>query len=676
MLRPAKMEGFRAIIPQSKRENALASLHEKGIAQFREVTIKDLEKEELVEEFYEINSVIGRLEEAKEFFHTEDLDTTIKVEDQSLDSLLGSAKDLLGEIEPKKDKLESELMEVRERKDDFFARKDTVQKLSDIDIPLGYLRSTGKVEIVVGQIGEEELEEFLSVIEEEVSGKVFAAKFGTGATRLVVLVCRKGFVSDLRPIQYRFGVESLEIPSSEKRPEEYLEYLDSEMEELKDEEENVREKIDSLKEKKAARINALLESLSIEQERQESLSFFGRTDATTVIEGWVPEDEVDSLEDTIDGGSDGAYIMRTYEPSESDIPETPIKLENPGFFDSYEYITEMYSLPRYDATDPTLLVAISFSIFFGFTLSDAGYGLILLVLFISGFSLIKNMFSKNLRYIMIAGSLGTIFAGALFGSWFGGELGEHFAVFEPLWTDPIYNPIPFLKLVIFFGIVHLAVGFAIAGGRKSILRRDWRNLILHNIGNTLLILGLFSLAFCVVKMGYELGIYFPSMGIFEAFNPFYSKGLVFKGMFYSGLIMSVLGQVTDPSKPLMSRFGGAIDTFYSIIGYISDVVSYSRLLALGIATSVIALVINRIGFMLYDIMSPATFSGPLSYLMAGVGLVGMAVVLIFGHAFNMFINSITGFVHTMRLHYAEFFQTFYEGGGEGYSPFKLIRKYT
>ena len=101
-----------------------------------------------------------------------------------------------------------------------------------------------------------------------------------------------------------------------------------------------------------------------------------------------------------------------------------------------------------------------------------------------------------------------------------------------------------------------------------------------------------------------------------------------------------------------------------------------RLLALGVATSVIALVINKIAFIFFNSLYPATFSGALSYVLAAVGVIGLVVVLVVGHIFNIFINAITGFVHTMRLHYAEFFQTFYEGGGKEYSPFKLIRKYT
>ncbi len=689
------MKGFRAVVTQSSRDKVLSGLHETGVAQFREVSMEEIEAEEMEEEFFEINSVLGRMEEAQEFFETLEMDTEMELEDESIDYILEYSREILEEIEPKMDELSSRLQEIQGEREELKDKVDILSKLVGIDLPLEYLQSTERIEIDVGQISEDELDDFTDEIKDSLSDKVFLAAFGEGNTRIVVLICRKEYFSDLRPIKYKFGVESLDLPVSDKTPEEFLEDLDEEIEKYENEEDRVREEIEKIREEKADKINALAEVLKIEQERQESLQLFGRTDSTTIIEGWAPKEEVEEVEEAIEEATEGAYLMKVYDPSETDISETPVRLENPRGVDSYEYLTEMYSLPRYDSTDPTLIVAITFSIFFGFTLSDAGYGLLILALFLSGMTFIKNMFSKRLRYIMIAGAIGTILAGALFGSWFGGAFGEILpnilgpqsalgkglsTVFGPLWTDPIRNPIPFLKLTVYFGILHLGIGFAVAGVRKNILRSKWRRVFLNNIGNTLLLLGLFSLAFCVVGMGQEFGLFFfPEMELFEAFNPLGSKStlvVIYQGLFYGGVVLSTLGRVTAEGASMRDRIGGAVNTIYSVIDFVSNVVSYTRILALGVATSVIALVINEIARIFFTMIYPGTFSGVLSYVLAAVSVVGVVVVLVVGHFFNMFINSITGFVHTMRLHYAEFFQTFYESGGEEYSPFKLIRKYT
>ncbi len=677
------MQGFRTIVPQTSRDKVISSLHEIGVAQFREVSVEEVEKEKVQDEYYEINSVLSRMEEVREFFETADLDTELEIDDYSIEKILESSRELLEEIEPKMQELDSRIKEIQEKREELKNKTDILSKLSEIDLPLRYLQSTENVEIVVGQILEEEVDEFIGEIEETLADEVFVISLGKGNTRIVVLACRRDVVSELRPIQYKFGVESLELPESDKTPEEFLEDIDEKLEEYDEKEKQVQERIKEVSKDKGDRINAFTEILKIEQERQESLQLFGRTDQTTIIEGWALEDKIDKVEKTFAEATDESYIMKKYEPSELSIEDTPVKLENSKLYSFYEYLTEMYSLPSYDSTDPTLLVAISFSIFFGFTLSDAGYGLVIFILMISGISFVNNMFSKRLRYVLMAGALGTIFAGALFGSWFGGVLGEHISIFSELWVKPIDKanpqPIPFLKLVVYMGILHLAAGYGICAVRKNVIRKNWKKLVLDNIGSTLLLFGLFLIAFCVVGVGTEFGVYFPELGIFKAFNPLASvqfRVRIFQGIFYGGMFMTMIGQITQEGASMMDKVGGVVNSVYSVIDYISNVVSYTRILALGAATSVIALVINEIATMFFNGLYPSTFTGPVSYLLGAVGIIGLVLVVVLGHAFNIFINSITGFVHVMRLQYAEFFQTFYEAGGKEYSPFKLIRKYT
>ncbi|KXA89875.1 hypothetical protein AKJ61_01895 [candidate division MSBL1 archaeon SCGC-AAA259B11] len=285
LLRSADMKGFRALIPQSKLDQVLSALHEAGAAQFREISQEEIEREELEEGFYEINSIMGRMEEIQDFFNTTDKKTTYELEDESLENILDSTRDLLEEVEPKKEELASEKRRIEEKREEYHTQKNLLSFLEDIDVPLNYFQSTEKIEILSGKIDEDELDEFMENVRENLSEKVFVTSFGVGGTRIVVLVCRKEVVSDLRPILYRFGVEMLELPQSDKTPKQFLEELDDKLENLKEEEKQIDEKIEKIKERKAPEINALTEYLEIEVERLECLPLFGRTESTTIIEG-------------------------------------------------------------------------------------------------------------------------------------------------------------------------------------------------------------------------------------------------------------------------------------------------------------------------------------------------------------------------------------------------------
>lgn len=681
MLKPAEMKGFRAVIPQSKREKVLSALHEAGVVQFRELTKTEVEREEVEKEFYEISSVLGKVKEFQEFFQTESSGQSAEVQAGTTEEILELSRELRNELEPKYKELSSKRGELEEKMEEARKQRETISSLKEVEVPLNYLRSTKRIDVTVGKIKEEELDDFIESINEALPS-VFVASSGSGETRIVVVACLRECIPDLRPFLYKHDVESLELPPFEGTPQKTLEYLDKRIAELQGEKESLNEEIEKLGKEKAPEVNTLTELLEIERERQECLPLFGRTDSTTIIEGWSPEEELQRAREALQKATDDVYIMRTYEPKGPDVGKTPVKLENPRVGEDFEYITKMYGLPRYDATDPTLLVAISFSIFFGFCLSDAGYGVMVLAFFLSGLALVRGMFSKRLKRIMIISAIATIVIGSLFGSWFGPQLGEQISVFSPQWIDPVGNPIPFLKLVVFVGIIQLTIGYGLAGGRKDIIRGNWKGVIFNDIGNSLLTIGLFLLIFCILGMGlYEFGIdyQFPELELFAAFSPLSSgPGLVpiFKLIFYTGLIFVVLDKLLARDVPPMKKIGGAVDAVYSIIGLVSNAASYTRLLALGVATSVIAFVINYIGFMFFNAMFPATFSGPMSYVLAIFGVVVLVLILVFGHAFNIFINSITGFVHTMRLHYAEFFETFYESGGKEYNPFKLIRKFT
>jgi V/A-type H+-transporting ATPase subunit I len=240
--------------------------------------------------------------------------------------------------------------------------------------------------------------------------------------------------------------------------------------------------------------------------------------------------------------------------------------------------------------------------------------------------------------------------------------------------------VPLLKLVIFIGIAHLLMAFGLAGALKDIFRRDWKSLVLNRLSPILIIVGFFALSFSALGIGlYEFGINyaFPRMGLFSVFNPLEPADIVVnisRLLFYLGLGIGVVGAVLT-SKDARGKLGRPLNVVYSVTGYIADVSSYTRLMALGIATSVIAFSINLILGMVYNSLRPAEIT-PLSVIFFGLVLVGLAFAFIAAHSFNIFISSLGCFIHTMRLHFSEFFGKFYESGGNKFTPFKAKRRFT
>jgi V/A-type H+-transporting ATPase subunit I len=470
---------------------------------------------------------------------------------------------------------------------------------------------------------------------------------------------------------YRFEVEPLELPPFLDLPSQAIKDLKKRVAEIEQRQRSTERAVKKLARSKAKEVSQLRELLEIQKERLESAGLFGYTDTTTMVEGWVQAKEAPKLEKLLNDITGGHNVFRTYDPQRLEAEAVPIELENPPVVKDFEQVTEMYGLPKYDEIDPTPILSFTFALFFAVALSDAGYGIMLGAFMASGVWLSK-IFPSRLRRMMVVCAIFTVIMGILIGGFFGFGSG--------LWVNPIQRPVPLLKLVIFIGIIHLLIAFGVAGALKDILRRDWKSFIFSRLSPVLIIIGFFGLCFSILGIGlYEFGISytFPKTGLFSAFNPLEPAGVVVaisRLLFYLGLIIGMTGAVIR-AKDIRGKIGGPINVLYSITGYIADVCSYTRLMALGIAGSVIAFSINLILGLIYNGMKPTEIT-PLSIIYFTLVLIGLAFVFVAAHAFNIFISGLGCFIHTMRLHFCEFFGKFYESGGERFTPFKAKRRFT
>lgn len=343
------------------------------------------------------------------------------------------------------------------------------------------------------------------------------------------------------------------------------------------------------------------------------------------VQGWVRKDRTQRVENVIRSVTD-AYQLTFADPAEGEIP--PTVLENSKLVEPYESVVELYSLPKAGSIDPDAIMAPFHFIFFGMMMSDAGYGLVLtLMLYIALKKFKPTGFARQLALVIFFGGISTTIWGAMFGGWFGLE-------WHPLLFVPMNEPLKMLALCFGLGSIHLITGMLIK--TKMLLRDgDVMGAVCDQISWLIMFLGFFLMALVPGPIG---------------------KHLAWLG---AGIIVLFGGR---DRKGIISRLIGGLLSLYNISGYLSDLLSYSRIFALGLATGVIAMVINTVAQMLWS-------AGP-------VGIVAAILVLLAGHYFNIIINVLGAFVHSSRLQYIEFFGKFYEAGGRAFLPLALRTKYT
>ncbi len=353
------------------------------------------------------------------------------------------------------------------------------------------------------------------------------------------------------------------------------------------------------------------------------------TDATFALSGWIREQHVHKLQGELNKLELPLYIKIREATGDE---EPPVAMENSRLAWPFESVLEMYSPPKAGEVDPTPWVGPFFSLFFGIMLTDAGYGIILAL---AAMWLLKKVkmeeAGQKLLLILFWGGLASGVAGALAGGWFGDLFG-----LPPLWFNPIDDPLKMMVLSFGLGLIHIFAGMALEFYDNVRHGDIWAGLFDQGLW-AVLILGLVFLLL-------------PGLGVVGGW------------MAKIGAIGLVLTQGRS-QKNIFLKLGAGLASLYNITGILGDVLSYSRLLALGLATGVIANVINMVAKMALEFPY-------------GIGYVVMIIVLLGGHAFNLFINTMGSYVHTSRLQYVEFFGKFFEGGGKLFSPFKIKQKYT
>ncbi|MEG2732475.1 MAG: V-type ATP synthase subunit I [Clostridium sp.] len=436
-------------------------------------------------------------------------------------------------------------------------------------------------------------------------------------------------------------------------PAVYVEELKSKIEKLNKEIETTGEKLKTY-EGSREKLRMLSDYFNIRAQKYEVLGGLLQSDKTFIVNGYIPKREVSKLQDKLNGMFELAFETE-------DIPEeeeAPVLLKNSHFTASAEGVTSSFGLPAKGEIDPTSIMTFCYIFFFGLMLSDAAYGVIV---FLACFIALKKFprmginLRKSLQLFMYCG-ISTLFWGIMFGGYFGDAVNVisrtffgHEVSIPALWFVPLNDPMRMLLYSMIFGVIHLYLGLGIKG---YMLLRDKKYLdfVCDVVFWYMMLTGLILILIPTDLFGsiVQVKIVFPA-----------ALNMLAKGMAILGAVGILLMSGRSSKNPVLRVALGAYD-LYNITGWLSDVLSYSRLLALGLATGVIASVINQMGSMLGNGI---------------LGIIAFTIIFIFGHLFNLAINLLGAYVHTCRLQYVEFFGKFYEGGGREFVPFQQNTKY-
>ncbi|GHS99074.1 V-type ATP synthase subunit I [Synergistales bacterium] len=382
-------------------------------------------------------------------------------------------------------------------------------------------------------------------------------------------------------------------------------------------------------------------------ERARAMLSSDTTESTLITHFWIPTESLPEFKKKIEAVSpDIALFDRA--PIEGETPPTLMK--NIDVVRPFEILTGLYSPPPYGETDPTPLLAPFFFAFFGICLGDAGYAIVMMAAMWLLFRKYKRVPKTTKDFIMIFayGAVATLIYGVLTGSFFGDFIDAFFfmAPFRAVKNaimimDPMKDPMLVLGFSLVFGIVHLMFGLLV-GAYDHFRHGNYADAIGDKISWFLFIVGL-SL-FGLGTAGALPGLLFDLSKVMSIVGAI----LVF---WYAG----------REKTNIFSKIISGLLALYGATSYLGDILSYSRLLALGFGSAVIGMIINLLGGMASGI--PA------------IGWLVAITVIVGGHMFGLIINVLGSFVHPLRLQYVEFFGKFYTGGGLAFKPLGLSSEY-
>lgn len=549
-------------------------------------------------------------------------------------------------------KVEEELKSGREKRQKLQSNLIPLEILKKVDVNILDLVKSKKLTYFFGSITKSE---GLESTVQKVSDDCSLAK----NSKYVFLVGRKEQEPELRAALNEFGYSPFHLDLSFSDFKKEIKTQKEQFKKLTLKQKQLERKLSEIKNQlpELARLGL---QLSEEVKKQELPLSFAVTKSSFLAEGWVPKEKKDLIQKTLEKATRGKIEIKFTEPGKKDSP--PVKLHNKKLVSPFEFLLKLYGLPRYQEIDPTSLLFLTFPLFFGFMLGDVGYGLVLFLVFYFIRKKVTSPSFRQLLEVMIFAALVSMIFGLVFGEVFGFEyvgaetgsqLCERYGIClqkvvheshdhqEVVWYFPHllsrasshtkifgYEILTVLVVGAIIGFIHLNLGFLFGFVNELGSHGFWHAFTAK-----------------ISWMILEVGLILAVMSVL---------GILIPLMTWVGAIIAVLGVV------LLGK-GEGVQGIVELPSLFSNILSYMRLGAVGLASVGLAVVVNE------KLAQPFLERGGIFILIA-------LLIMILGHAINLLLGIIGPFLHGVRLHYVECFSKFFQGGGEEYAPFARNEK--
>lgn len=551
------------------------------------------------------------------------------------------------EVSTRTDELRNLEFKVKEKKDLLSA----VKPFAGLPLSLELYHGYDTVKVYTGFITND--------IEKKVSGITGNYEMFIGMhekRKIFALFIPKVFEEQVQKLfQEEHSYVELKVPDLKGDPAVLLDELTKDVYALKEKETTIQAELDGLKNEYSEFILAADEYLSMETQKAEAPLRFATSTNAFIIDGWVPTKKFAELESGLAKSSKG-FVQLIKLEEELKEEEIPIELDNPSIAKPFELLVETFAIPKYKEIDPALFLFFTYPLFYAIMLGDIGYGIV-----VTGMAIvIRNKFKtgalNGLGMILLLSGVLSILLGVIYGEFFGfpvfnveheaGILGAGPAIGGlQLPVHRLGSVQQLLVVTLIIGILHILTGLII-GFRNKAVEHDIKHAI-YAKGSWIMILlgGVAAIAKLMPSMMSRNGV--PSG------DPIFMAGII---VTLAGIVLLIKGE-------------GFI-SILEIPTILSNVLSYSRILAIGLSSAGIALAVNTLSMNLFIRPDHVWLGGGIVLALIGV------VILFIGHLINLLLGILGPGLHSLRLQYVEFFTKFYEGGGMKYAPFGYNRKYT
>ena len=497
-----------------------------------------------------------------------------------------------------------------------------------VDAPLD--STDGVLSLLFGTVGATVTDDALRALSDSLSGLLTWQQASSDKTlRYLLIACHKSVKEQALSALRELGFSTVSFRGLCGTAEENDKKLEAALAALESERREIERRVEGFGGNRETLLEAS-DRAAILLRREEAKSRLIETDKVFLLEGWLPADRCTALEKALEPFT---CAVETREPAEDEYPQVPVQLRNNKLTRPLNMVTEMYSLPAYGTLDPNPLMAPFFILFYGVMMADMGYGLLMMIAsVIIGKKYRPKGTSGELFSLLGLCGLSTFIVGAMTGGFFGDFLTQLVAIVSPgtVFTLPkLFDPLDDLTMILIgsmaLGLVQIITGMAISLIEKC-KRKKFLDAFFEEITWWIVFLGI---ALAVLKKG--------------------------TAVLYLGCALVLLGPIVQGKG--WGKLTGVFGSIYNhVTGYFGDILSYTRLMALMLAGSVIAQVFNMLAAMPGNVIA-------------------FLIISMLGNAMNFGLNLLGCYVHDLRLQCLEFFNKFYVDGGKPFRPMTLDTEY-